>query len=121
MIWPAHRPCSPRSAAYQEQITGRTGEAYKVNGVKFDGYANGVLQEANPKTPATPSSSRMVSSDWFSGANALARQGRRQAQVANGTPIVWSVAEDPVVAAINNLFLENGISGIDVVYVPPGG
>jgi hypothetical protein len=38
---------------------------------------------------------------------------------AGGTSITWSVAEEPAVAAINNLFAVNNIAGINVVYMPP--
>jgi hypothetical protein len=34
--------------------------------------------------------------------------------------MTWSVAEEPAVSAINNLFEENDIVGIKVVYVPGG-
>lgn len=111
---------STRSAAYQEQITGQTGAAYKVNGVKFDGYANGTLQEAKG-----PGYAKFVKNGefrgWFRGADALAEQAQRQVRAAGGTPITWSVAEEPVVTALNNLFSARDVSGINVVYVPPGG
>lgn len=45
-------------------------------------------------------------------------QAERQLAAAGGTPITWSVAEQPVVGAINSLFARNGISGINVMYVP---
>src|SRR5690606_35713266 len=37
---------SARAAAYQARIAGRAGQAFLRNGVKFDGFANGVLLEA---------------------------------------------------------------------------
>jgi len=43
---------SARAAAYQEQITGQAiGSVYRVNGVKFDGFADGVLQDAKGPPP----------------------------------------------------------------------
>lgn len=111
---------SARAAAYQEQITGQTGTAYKVNGVKFDGYTNGTLQEAKG-----PGYAKFVKDgefpDWFRGSRALAEQAKRQVQAAGSTPIPWSVAEAPAVAALNNLFSEYDVLGINVVYVAPSG
>jgi hypothetical protein len=51
----------------------------------------------------------------------LRAQVTRQLAAAGGTPITWSVAELSTATAIDNLFASNGISGINVVYVPPGG
>ena len=109
---------SSRAAAYQAQITGRSaGSVYRVNGVKFDGFANGVLQEARG-----PGYAKFVSNGqfqpWFSGADGLASQAQRQVAAAGGTPVTWSVAEGPAATAINNLFVSRGISGINVVHVP---
>ena len=109
---------SGRAAAYQSQITGRAaGSVYRVNGVKFDGFANGVLQEAKG-----PGYAKFVRNGqfqpWFSGADGLASQAQRQLSAAGGTPITWSVAEADAATAINNLFVSRGISGIDVVHVP---
>ena len=44
---------SARTAAYQTQITGQTGQAYIVNGVKFDGYTDGMLLDAKGPGYAT--------------------------------------------------------------------
>ena len=45
----------------------------------------------------------------------VVNQAERQLAAAGGTPITWSVAEAPATAAINRLFLDRGISGINVV------
>jgi len=109
---------SSRAAAYQARITGRSaGSVYNVNGVKFDGFANGVLQEA--KGPGYASLVRNGQfQPWFSGADGLVSQAQRQLAAAGGTPITWSVAEGPAATAINNLFVSRGISGINVIHVP---
>jgi len=113
---------SDRAAAYQEQITGHDpSEGYVVDGVKFDGYQDGVLQDAKG-----PGYAQFVDSDgefqpWYRGANALASQATRQLAAAGGAPITWSVAEEPAVEAIDNLFAARGISGINIIYVPPVG
>src|SRR5262249_14977265 len=44
---------SARARAYQTQVTGRTGEAYVVNGVRFDGVSGGTLLEAKGPGYAT--------------------------------------------------------------------
>ncbi len=63
---------SERAAAYQTQITGRAaGSVYWLNGVKFDGFADGVLQDAKgprymPRlsrtAPSSPGSGALTSS-----------------------------------------------------------
>jgi filamentous hemagglutinin len=112
---------SPRAAAYQEQITGEpAGSVYRVNGVKFDGFTDGVLQEAKG-----PGYANFVENGefqpWYDGAEKMVRQAVSQLAAANGTPITWSVAEESAVTAIDNLFAARGITGINVVYVPPVG
>jgi RHS repeat-associated protein len=120
-VWAsASESMSGRATAYQEQITGRAaGSVYKVNGVKFDGYADGALQEAKG-----PGYAQFVKNGefqpWFRGSAGLVSQAERQVAAAGGTPITWLVAEQPAVAAINNLFEANTIAGINVVYVPGG-
>jgi hypothetical protein len=121
-VWgTANESMSARAAAFQTQVTGRaSGSVYRVNGVKFDGFANGVLQEA--KGPGYAIGVRNgVFQPWYRGADDLANQAQRQLAAADGTPITWSVAEEEVVTAINNLFMSRGISGIKVVHVPPAG
>lgn len=117
--WGTAAECmSSLAAAYQSRITGRSaGSVYYVNGVKFDGFANGVLQEA--KGPGYADFVRNGQfQPWFSGADGLVSQAQRQLAAAGGTPIKWSVAEGPAASAINNLFVSRGISGINVMHVP---
>jgi RHS repeat-associated protein len=109
---------SPRAAAYQTRITGRAaGSSYVVGGVKFDGFANGVLLEAKG-----PGYAKFVSNGqfkpFFAGADALVAQAQRQLAVAGGARIQWSVAEAETATAIKNLFASRGISGILVTHVP---
>ena len=110
---------SRRAASYQAKITGRPGWVYKVNGVKFDGYSNGVLQEA--KGPGYASFVKDGKFQrWFHGRAGLVDQGQRQEGAAGGRPITWSVAEEPAAHAIEDLFDQANIVGIDVVHVPAG-
>lgn len=95
------------------------GSLYRVNGVKFDGFANGVLQEAKG-----PGYAKFVKDgkfrSWFNGADKLAVQAERQLGAAGGTPITWSVAEAPAAGAISQLFEARGSIGINAVHVPTG-
>ncbi len=109
---------SARSAAYQARVTGQpVGSVYRVNGVKFDGYAQGILQEA--KGPGYASFVRNGQfQPWFNGADGLVSQAQRQLAAAQGVPITWSVAEANAVTAIDNLFMSRGISGISLIHAP---
>lgn len=92
----------------------------KVNGVKFDGYSNGVLQEAKgPGYASFVKEGRFQR--WFHGRSGLVEQAQRQASESGGTPIIWSVAEAPAADAVDYLFDQAGIVGIDVVHVPARG
>jgi hypothetical protein len=106
-----------RARAYQQQITGRSGQAYFVDGVKFDGVANGGLIDAKG-----PGYANFVKNGrfrhWFNGADELVEQAQRQVRAANGTPIRWHVAEADAVTAIRNLFADSGITGIDIIHTP---
>jgi hypothetical protein len=108
---------SPRARAYQQQITGRSGEAYFVGGVKFDGIADGVLLDAKG-----PGYSNFVKDgkfrSWFNGQKRLLKQARDQLQAACGRPIRWDVAEADAATAIRRLLADNNIVGIDVVHTP---
>ena len=114
----ASESMSARAAAYQEQITGRAaGSVYRVNGVKFDGYSDGVLQDA--KGPGYANFVKDGTFEpWYSGSADLVAQAQRQLAAAGGTPIEWSVAEPEAAVAIRNLLASEGISGIKVVNVP---
>ena len=110
---------SPRARGYQEQITGKSGQTYEFNDVKFDGYKDGRLIEA--KGPGYKNFVDRAGNfyDWFRGADALVSQATRQVASANGRPIVWYVAEQKAATAIRSLLAENIISGITVRVVAP--
>ncbi len=78
-------------------------------------------------TEAPPSSSATTAAaaagrfqPWFRGSDAMVSQAQRQLAAAGGTPIRWAVAEPQAATAIQGLFRSRGISGIDVVHIPPG-
>jgi hypothetical protein len=107
---------SERAAAYQARF-GRVGEVFHVNGVKFDGVVNGVLQEA--KGPGYATFVRNGSfQPWFRGADALVDQARRQVAAAGGAPIQWHFAEEAAANATRSLFTERGVTGIQVLFTP---
>jgi filamentous hemagglutinin len=108
---------SSRAALYQDQITGRAGEAYVVEGVKFDGY-DGTLLDAKG-----PGYSNFVNKNgefypWFRGQDSLLNQAVRQIDAADGTPVNWHVAEPSAVDAIRSMFMREGIDGISVIHTP---
>ena len=107
-----------RARAYQLQITGRSGQSFLVNGVKFDGATASALLEAKG-----PGYSNFVSNsvfrDWYRGADSLVSQALRQVKAADGVRIEWHVAENSAAVAIRNLLADNGITGITVIFSRP--
>jgi hypothetical protein len=112
---------SERAKAYQEQITGKpAGQAYEVNGRRFDGpdpSGNGLVDAKGPGYAIGVKNGRFQK--WYQGADGLLKEARGQLAAAPGTKITWHVAEEQAAIAIRNLFKDNGITGIDVVHTPP--
>jgi len=110
---------SARAAAYQLQITGvARGTVYDVGGVAFDGYIDGMLIDAKGPGYAWAVKNGEFQS-WFGGQQGLIDQATRQLNVAGETPITWFVAEPEAATAMENLFANNGITGITIVHTPP--
>ncbi len=111
---------SPSAAAYQTRITGRTGQAYEVNGVRFDGFtaAEGLIEAKGPGYATFVENGEFKS--YFNGAKDLVYQAKRQRDVANGEPITWHVAEPEAAMAIQRLLDSAGIKEIRVVHTPAG-
>jgi hypothetical protein len=112
---------SERAARYQQQITGRPiEEAYWVDGVKFDGYKNGVLLEAKGPGYADKFLDTLAPEFWFehSGAHDLIKQAKRQFDAAKGVPIQWHVAESRAADAIRLLLKRAGHGAIEVIHTP---
>lgn len=108
---------SAQAAAYQARVAGtNAGSAYVVNGVKFDGFAKGVLIDAKSNYAQFVKDGQFRS--WFSGADSLVAQAQRQLSAAGGTPIQWRFAEEAAANATRALFQQRGISGISIVHVP---
>ena len=100
------------SKNYQKQISGREGEAYLLNGVKFDGLAaNGkTLLEAKGKYEF------LLSKGWAQ--DGLLKQARSQITAAKGNAIEWHFAEEGAANAVQKLFKDNNITQISVHYTP---
>lgn len=110
------------SKAYQEAMTGRPiSDAYVVDGVKFDGYPNGVLTEVKGQYAQFVNKGTGQFQTWWKGSDAIASQARRQLDAAKGSPVQWIVAEPQAAAAFQELFNANGISGIIIKVVPMPG
>ena len=114
---PATESMSARAAAYQAWITGRAGQVFVKNGVKFDGFARGTLIEAKEPGYATFTPNGQFQ-EWWRGADGLVDQARRQLRAADGVPIQWHFAEEAAANATRALFRERGISGIQIVVTP---
>jgi hypothetical protein len=110
---------SARAAIYQSKITGRLPDVgYVLDGVKFDGFAEGALLDAKG-----PGYAKFVGGDgtfrpWWKGADSLLGQAQRQLSVAGETPIQWHFAEEAAASATRSLFQSEGVSGIQIVVTP---
>jgi hypothetical protein len=110
---------SPRAAKYQAQISGRPGEGYIVNGVKFDGFKNGELLDAKGLGYANFVGPDGKFKPFFTGAEKLVEQAERQLGVAGNSPITWHIAEEEAVQPIRRLLEQNGFGTIRLVHTPP--
>jgi hypothetical protein len=110
---------SAQAAAYQARAAGtNAGSAYVVNGVKFDGYMNGVLIDAKASYGQFVNANTGQFQPWFNGANSMVKQAKNQLGVANGAPIQWRFAEESAANATRTLFQQRGINGIDIIHFP---
>jgi RHS repeat-associated protein len=115
----ANEAMSDRARAYQQQITGRSGQVYRVNGVKCDGYRHGTLLDAKGPGYANFFENGLPK-PWFkASAQTLVAAAQRQIVAARGMPIEWHVAEQEAADAIRALLQNNNVTGVRVVYTPP--
>ncbi|KLO32500.1 Tox-REase-5 domain-containing protein [Mycobacterium haemophilum] len=111
---------SERAAQYQTQITGHPArtEAYRVDGVDFDGFKDGALIEVKSYY-----SNLIENGQWkwfFSKQQNLIDQAKNQVRVAKGTPVRWVFAEAETMALMKKMFDDAGLEGmIGYVVVPP--
>lgn len=108
------------SRAYQKQITGKEGQAYVQNNVKFDGERDGVLLDAKCHYSQFVDKNKGTFYSWFNGADSLVDEARRQIVAAKGVPIEWHFAEEASLNAVKELFSRSGnnIKGIELKYTP---
>jgi len=106
---------SDASRQYQKYITGADeGMVYNVNGVKFDGYKDGVLLEAKGIYSNFVNKSGEFY-EWFTGSEGLVNQARRQIAAADGMAVKWFFNDVVSLEATKKLLLKEGISGIELV------
>ncbi|WP_304988897.1 Tox-REase-5 domain-containing protein [Corallococcus sp. AB049A] len=115
----ASESMSEASRKYQAQVTeAPVGKVYKVQEVKFDGFKMGVLLETKG-----PGYARFLKDGsfrtWFRGADGMLEQAKRQFKAARGIPIHWHFAEREVADAVRDLFRNEGLGTIKVVFTPP--
>lgn len=109
---------SDASRAYQKQITGREGEAFIQNGVKFDGVSNGTLIEAKGTYNNFINKKTGDFYDWFKGKDSLIDQANRQIRASEGAPINWYFSEEATMNATKGLFQSEGVKGINFIFEP---
>ena len=107
---------SDASRAYQKQITGRSGEAYVQNGVKFDGVIGDKLVDAKCHYSQFVDKDTGKFAKWFTGQKALVDEANRQIKAANGVSIQWYFAEKEAMDAVKILFKQNNVEGIEFVF-----
>jgi hypothetical protein len=112
------------SRIYQKQITGRSGEVWLENGVKFDGMKNGRLIEVKGDYSGFIDKSTGNFERWFaeskSGGKSFIKQAERQIKAANGNPIDWYFMNQEDMIIVQRLLIENrvDIQKIKFIYEP---
>jgi len=110
---------SESAIAYQEYVTGaRSGSAFEVNGVKFDGIRKNTLLEAKSSYDNFVNKKTGEFYSWFRGKNSLVDQAQRQIKGADGASIEWNFSSQKSLDATQKLFKENNITGITLKYTP---
>ncbi|RKM58586.1 hypothetical protein D6856_12595 [Butyrivibrio sp. XB500-5] len=104
------------SRAYQTQITGEEGAAWVQNGVKFDGMKDGILLDAKGKYSQFINESTGEFYEWFSGKQSLINEAKRQIVASEGAKIQWYFAEEETLNVVQDLFMDNGITGIELIF-----
>jgi hypothetical protein len=109
---------SKEARAYQARVTGaEEGTAYTVNGVKFDGYVDGILVDAKSCYKQFIGPDGKFHS-WFRGADGFVKQAKDQLEAAKGTPIQWRFAEKQAADTVREFLQSKDVFGIEVVHVP---
>lgn len=106
------------SRQYQKQITGKEGEVWLQNGVKYDGMKNGILLDAKGKYAQFVNKETGEFKSWFSGKQELVNEAKRQINASEHAPIQWYFAEESSMNATKSVFADEGITGIELIYQP---
>jgi hypothetical protein len=108
------------SKAYQEFVTGHPiSEAYIVNGIKFDDFANGALIDAK----GNYGQFLLPDGQWksfFPGDARFLEMAERQMTAAGDSPIVWKFAQQNAAEKVAQVLEDNGITQITAIWVPMG-
>jgi filamentous hemagglutinin len=99
-----------------KQITGKSGQAYVVNGIKFDGInSSGRLIEVKGDYSTFIDSSTGKFKSWFTGIKGLIDQSQRQVEAAGGSAIDWYFSNIESMNAIKTIFVGK-VQGINFIY-----
>ncbi|WPO78022.1 RHS repeat-associated core domain-containing protein [Flavobacterium sp. KACC 22761] len=110
---------SAAAAKYQTSITGQAAnKSFLLKGVKFDGFSNGILQDAKSGMGNFVDKATGSFKPWFTGGRKMIEQAERQIGAANGTKIQWFFENKSVMEATQKLFKKEGIKGIELIYKP---
>lgn len=110
---------SDASRNYQKFVTGaEDGMVYKVNGVKFDGFKDGVLMEAKGYYSNFVNKGTGEFQSWFNGKESLISQATRQLNAANGAKIQWFFNDEISMNAVKALLKSKKIKGIECILKP---
>ena len=107
------------SRAYQKQITGQEGMAWIQNGVKFDGMKDGVLLDAKGKYAQFINKNTGEFYGWFIGKESLLDEAARQIKASEGAKIQWYFAEKEACDVVQDLFMDKGITEIELIFQAP--
>ena len=109
---------SKAAKSYQEFVTGiKAGNAFDLNGVRFDGIRGNVLLEAKSSYDNFIDKNGEFYS-WFKGRDSLIDQAQRQIVAADGFSVEWNFSSKKTLDATKKLFDQNGVDGIKFKYNP---
>ena len=109
---------SDSARRYQTYVTGREGEVWVQNGVRFDGMRDGVLLEAKDHYSQFIDVNTGEFYDWFGGQSSLLDEASRQIAASEGALIEWHFSEERTLHAFEQLFSSQNIEGISLVFDP---
>ncbi|MCB9762667.1 MAG: hypothetical protein H6739_22900 [Alphaproteobacteria bacterium] len=111
----------PRARRYQSQVTGAPeGYVYEVDGVKFDGFEDGVLIEVKGEGyKGFIEKGGNEWQGWFTKGDDLLQQMERQSAVAGRTQVHGHVAEKEFAEFLSERAVLKGWDNVTVIWTPP--